>query len=186
MKAKEIIEQLRQTFNELVNPNIASVQFIDAMLIDGTPVQITALEVGGIVTINGVPAPAGEHTLQDGTVIVLGENGAIMEIKPAQQEVEIEIEAAKKKVNMEEIFSAFETSTNQKFASYEAKFQAYETKFAEYETKMATATKMIEGLINLTNTLAEAPTGQPDESVKTSAKFVEEKPKYNYSVLFGK
>lgn len=185
MKAKEIIEQLRQTFNELVNPNIASVQFIDAMLQDGTPVQITALEVGGIVTINGVPAPAGEHTLQDGTVIIVGENGAIMEIKPMEAETEVEIEA-KKKLKMEEIFSAFETSTNQKFASYEAKFQAYETKFAEYEAKMATATKMIEGLINLTNTLAEAPTGQPDESVKTSAKFVEEKPKYNYSVLFRK
>lgn len=182
MKATEILKQLKETFNELVNPAIDSVQFIDAMLQDGTPVQITALEVGGIVTINGVPAPAGEHTLQDGTVIVLGENGAIMEIKPMESEVEVE---AKKKLKMEEIFSAFETSTNQKFASYEAKFQAYETKFAEYEAKMATATKMIEGLINLTNTLAEAPTGQADESVKTTAKFVEEKPKYNYSVLFN-
>ena len=180
MKAKEIIEQLRQTFNELVTP-IASVQFIDAMLQDGTPVQITALEVGGIVTINGVPAPAGEHTLQDGTVIVVGENGAIMEIKPAVMPEEPPMAE-----DMGAKFSAFESLTNEKFSSYEAKFQAYEAKFAEYESKMATATKMIEGLINLTNTLAEAPTGKVDEAVKTTEQINEEKPKYNYDVLFKK
>jgi spore coat protein CotH len=181
MKAKEIIEQLRQTFNELVTP-IASVQFIDAMLQDGTPVQITALEVGGIVTINGVPAPAGEHTLQDGTVIVVGENGAIMEVKPAQAMPE----ESQMQEDMGAKFSAFESLTNEKFSSYESKFAAYETKFAEYEAKMATATKMIEGLINLTNTLAEAPTGKVDEAVKSTAKFNEEKPKYNYDILFKK
>ena len=182
MKAKEIIEQLRQTFNELVNPAIASVQFIDAVLQDGTPIQVTAMEVGGIVTINGVTAPAGEHTLQDGTVIVVGENGAIMEIKPTSAQPEEPPMAE----DMSAKFSAFEVATKEKFSSYEAKFQAYETKFAEYEAKMATATKMIEGLINLTNTLAEAPTGKADESVKTTAKFTEEKPKYNYDILFKK
>jgi hypothetical protein len=44
----------------------------------------------------------------------------------------------------------------------------------------------IEGLIELTQKLAETPTATPDESVKVNNNFNEEKPKFNYDVLFGK
>jgi hypothetical protein len=186
MKATEIIAKLKLAFDEMVNPNIASVKMVEAKLQDGTVVEVTALEVGGIVTIQGVPAPAGEHILEDGTKIVLDDKGVILEIMPAENEVEIEIEAAKKKAKMEEVFSAFETATNQKFASYEAKFAAYENKFSEYETKLNKAYGVIEGLIELTQKLAETPTATPDQAVKVSNNFNEEKPKFNYDVLFGK
>ena len=151
---------------------------LDAKLQDGTIVQVTELAVGGIVTIDGVPAPAGEHTLEDGTVIVLGENGAIMEIKP---KMEIEIEAPE--MEMASKFSAFQSSTNEKFAAYESKFAAYESRFAEYETKLNKANQVIEGLLNLTQTLASAPTGQPDASVKPQ-QFSEVKK--SYDILFSK
>jgi hypothetical protein len=151
---------------------------LDAKLQDGTMVQVTELAVGGIVTIDGVPAPAGEHTLEDGTVIVLGENGAIMEIKP---KMEIEIEAPE--MEMASKFSAFQSSTNEKFAAYESKFAAYESRFAEYETKLNKANQVIEGLLNLTQTLASAPTGQPDASVKPQ-QFSEVKK--SYDILFSK
>lgn len=186
MKATEIIAKLKLAFDEMVNPNIASVKMVEAKLKDGTVVEVTALEVGGIVTIQGVPAPAGEHTLEDGTKIVLDDKGVILEIVPAETEVEVEIEAAKKKAKMEEVFSAFETATNQKFASYEAKFAAYENKFSQYETKLNKAYGVIEGLIELTQKLAETPTATPDQAVKVSNTFNEEKPKFNYDVLFGK
>lgn len=184
MKAKEIIENLRNAFNELVN---TPVQLAQATLKDGTVVEVTEMAVGGIVTINGTPAPVGEHELQDGTVIVVGDNGAITEIKPvsAMPEEPAMQEDMKKKLAMEEIFSAFETSTNEKFASYESKFASYETKFAEYESKLNKAYGVIEGLIQATKLLSETPTGTPDASVKSENKFTETKPKFNYEGLFS-
>ena len=182
MKATEIIQRLKEQFAELVNqPTQTPVAMISATLEDGTAIEVTALEVGGIVTIAGVPAPAGEHKLSDGTVIVVGENGAIVEIKAKVEEVPTE-EVPPMVEDMGAKFSSLENSTKEKFASYEEKFANYETKFAEYESKLTKATQMIEGLINLTKTLAETPTGAPDLAVKNN--FVETKKK-DYSILFS-
>jgi hypothetical protein len=52
-------------------------------LIDGTEVQITKLEVGGILTIADAPAPAGEHILQDNSKVTVDESGVITMITPA-------------------------------------------------------------------------------------------------------
>lgn len=182
MNAKEIIEKLRLQFNELVNQPTQQVKLMDATLADGTAVQVTELVVGGIVTIDGVPAPAGEHTLSDGTMIVLGDNGVIMEIKPATEtEVEIEVPVVE---DMGAKFSAFEISTNEKFSSYEAKFAAYENRFAEYESKLNKATQMIDALLNLSKTLAETPTGVPDIAIKSDNKFKAEK-EFKHDALFS-
>jgi len=109
MQAKEIIEKLKLTFNELVNQP-TPVALMDATLADGTPVKITELAVGGIVTINDQPAPAGEHLLSDGTKIYVGENGAITEIEAPE-----EVPAALAAEDMGAKFSAFESVTNEKF-----------------------------------------------------------------------
>jgi hypothetical protein len=175
MTAKEIIEKLRATFSELTVP----VKFMDATLADGTAIQITDLVVGGIVTINGAPAPAGEHTLSDGTVIVVGDNGAITEIKPAAAEAPAEAPAgAPMTEDMTSKFSEFQAATSQKFADYEAKF-------AQYEQRLDKATKVIEGLLNLTQTLAETPTAAPDPAVKSSSTFSAEPKQKDYSILFS-
>jgi spore coat protein CotH len=79
-------------------------------------------------------------------------------------------------------FSSLENATNEKFATYETKFASYETKFAEYESKLNKATQLIEGLMNLTKTLAETPQGTPDVAVKNN--FTETKKK-DYSILFS-
>jgi len=178
MNPKEIIEKLKLTFNELVNTN-QPLAFIKAILMDGTEVEVTEMAVGGIVTIMGVPAPIGEHQLQDGSVIVVGDNGAITEIKAAQVE-----EVAPVMEDMSAKFSAFESATNEKFSSYEVKFSAYELKFADYENKLNKANQVIEALLNVTATLAETPTGVPDVSIKTNTQFKEEK-KVSYDILFS-
>lgn len=175
MTPKEIIEKLRLTFNELVNNETAPVALSTYKLVDGTEVEITELAVGGIVTIAGTPAPIGDHQLEDGTVITVGDNGAITAIVPTQSMPE---EVAPAVEDMSARFAAFETATNEKFASYEVKF-------SEYEAKLKKANKVIEGLLNLTQTLAEAPTGTPDPIVKTTNNFKEEKTEKNYSVLFN-
>ena len=186
MTPKEIIEKLRLTFSELVNN--ADVPAMDAnapemivptiaKLKDGTEVEISELSVGGVVTIAGNPAPVGDHELEDGTVISVGDNGAITAIVPAPSAPAM-VEDMVKKQKMEELFAAFQSTTNEKFASYEAKF-------ADYEAKLQKATKVIEGLLNLTQTLAETPTGVADPIVKTTNNFKQEKTEKNYSVLFS-
>lgn len=182
MKATEIIAQLRQTFNELVNqPTQEVVQLIEGTLKNGTKVNVTELAVGGIVTIDGVPAPVGDHELSDGTIITLGDNGVITEIKA---KVEVEVDAKKKEDEMYNNFSSFQTSANEKFASYESKFANYEQKFADYETRLNKATQVIEGLLNLTQSLAETPTGVADVAIKTDQKFSKTKD-FKYDILFS-
>lgn len=182
MNHTEILTKLKQTFSELMqqSPKKEEVKMIDAMLADGTAIQITEMAVGGIVTINGTPAPSGEHKLQDGTIIVVGDNGAIMEIKPAAAMPEEP--AAQEDYGAK--FSAFETATNEKFAAYETKLSAYEQKFAEFDERLSKANIVIEGLLNLTQTIATTPTGVADESVKANNNFKEEK-QINYDILFS-
>ena len=189
MNAKEIVEKLRLTFNELVQnaapaePTTETapemVAPIKAKLADGTEVEITELGVGGVVTMNGAPAPVGDLQLEDGTTLTIGDNGAITAIVPVEPMVEdmSKMKTKDNTIKLEEVFAAFETSTKEKFSHYEAKF-------AEYEAKLEKATKVIEGLLNLTQTLAEQPTGVPDQSVKTTNNFNEEKKK-SYDILFN-
>lgn len=187
MKAKEIIENLRLAFNEMVNQT--EQKFMDAMLKDGTMVSVTELAIGGVVTIEGQPAPIGEHILEDGTIIVLGDNGVITEIKPAEPtaEVEIEVEGKKQEEDMTAKFSAFETSTLEKFNSYEEKFKMYEQRFADYELKLSNAQKVIGLLKDLTQQLADSPTGEVDQAVKSSNTFAtKEKKEFSYDILFSK
>lgn len=173
MEAKDILLRLKETFNELMNPTApaAPVQLMDAQLLDGTPIKVTDMAAGGIVTINDMPAPAGEYELVDGTKLKVGDNGAIVEIMPAAAPAP----AAAVEMSTDEKFTQFETSTNQKFSEYEQKFSAYEQKFNEYELKMSKATTLIEGLMSLVTKISETPIGTPDPSVKQENKFIEEK-----------
>jgi uncharacterized short protein YbdD (DUF466 family) len=173
--AQNILEKVSLFFAELVNNEDmpmpsgepkAEVKMMEAKLKDGTIVEVTELAVGGIVTIAGVPAPVGEHELESGEVIVLGDNGAIMEIKPKMQdEVKVEVPEVE---DMSAKFAAFESATNEKFS-------AYENKFAQYEAKLGQANKVIEGLMQISKMLVEAPQSAPDAGVKTSNNFADQK-----------
>ena len=175
--AQNILEKVSLFFAELVNNEDmpmpsgepkAEVKMMEAKLKDGTIVEVTELAVGGIVTIEGVPAPVGEHELESGEVIVLGDNGAIMEIKTKKEDevsVEVKVPAVE---DMSAKFAAFESATNDKFS-------AYENKFAQYEAKLGQANKVIEGLMQISKMLVEAPQSAPDAGVKTSNNFAEAK-----------
>lgn len=175
--AQNILEKVSLFFAELVNNEDmpmpsgepkAEVKMMEAKLKDGTIVEVTELAVGGIVTIEGQPAPVGEHELESGEIIVLGDNGAIMEIKPKkEEEVKVEVEVPQVE-DMTAKFAAFESATNEKFS-------AYENKFAQYEAKLGQANKVIEGLMQISKMLVEAPQSAPDAGVKTSNNFAEAK-----------
>ena len=175
--AQNILEKVSMFFAELVGneempmpsgETAAPVKMMEAKLKDGTIVEVSELAVGGIVTIEGKPAPVGEHMLESGETIVLGDNGAIMEIKPkAEDEVSVEVEVPQVE-DMSAKFAAFESATNEKFS-------AYESKFAQYEAKLGQANKVIEGLMQISKMLVEAPQSAPDAGVKTSNNFAEQK-----------
>lgn len=173
--AQSILEKVSIFFSELMGdqtppvsgePKAEETKMMEAKLKDGTMIQVTEMAVGGIVTIEGMPAPVGEHELEDGTKIVVGDNGAIMEIKEKEApEVEVTVPVVE---DMGAKFAAFESATNEKFA-------AYEDKFAAYEVKLTQANKVIEGLMQISKMLVEAPQVQADSSVKTSNAFSEVK-----------
>jgi hypothetical protein len=145
------------------------------------------MEVGGVVMIDGNPAIPGELELADGTLLVVGDNGVITEVKPAQAMPELpmpdsELGKAAKDLSR---FDAFETLTNEKFASYEAKFAAYEDRFAAYEEKLNQSKQMIEQLLQFGKIMVEKPVSAPDASVKTSNAFKAEKPERNFDILFS-
>lgn len=66
------------------------VEAAKATLVDGTEVEVTpAVEVGATVTVTGpdgnqLPAPDGDHELQDGTVIKV-DGGVIIEVMPVAE-----------------------------------------------------------------------------------------------------
>lgn len=135
---------------------------------DGTEVYIDKLEVGGVVTIEQetmTPAPAGEHELADGTVIVVGEGGVISEIKPAPAP-EMQPEAAP-------VEAAVLPAQNfdEKFAAYDAKFSALEEENTNLKAAFAKADEAIKGLFELVEKLVKEPTTEPSEPVKNGFKF---------------
>jgi hypothetical protein len=134
---------------------------------DGTKVLIDKLEVGGVVTLeDGSPAPVGEHTLADGSKVVLAEGGVIAEIMPkeVEEKVEIEIESKEDEKKKEE------EEMKKKIAEMEGRFSAYDASFSalqsEYEGLKAAFGKQgeaMQGLINLVETLVNVPSQAPAE-----------------------
>lgn len=198
-QAKEIIAQLRQTFNELVKnaevpqPPADSAPVaapIVAKLADGTEITISEMIVGGMVTQNGQPMAPGNYTLEDSTVIIVGDNGVIIEIvtaapaAPATEPPATEPPADNVPADMvNQLTSRFQKFENQA----NEKFKVYENKFADYEARLIKATKVIEGLLNLTQTLAETPTGNPDPAIRGSQIFNANRDKtdFSFDILFS-
>ena len=121
-----------------------------AKLKDGTEVSISALEVGGTVMIGDAPAPAGEHELEDGSKVTVGEGGVITALAPVGMPEEPATDYTKE-------FAA----VNEKLSGYEQRFATYEQKFSDYETRIQKAQAMNEKLFAIVEKLAEAPTADP-------------------------
>ena len=142
MTTLEAINKIKQMFAEAGELPMASVEptqsFAEYSLKSGAKVMIDKLEVGGKVSLideAGVetPAPAGEHELIDGSVIVLDEAATILEVKvpevemPEVPEVEVEMPVAedlmKKKIEeMQKQLDEIKMGYDAKFASQELKF----------------------------------------------------------------
>jgi len=129
----------------------------DYILQDGTKISCDKLAIGGSVTINGTPAPDGDHQLQDGTIIQT-KDGLIQEISsPAEeaqdQEVNTDMATADMKTKMEEMA--------QKMAAIDTKCAGYESKFSEHQTAMTKQQEAIKMLTQMMEKIATMPVDQP-------------------------
>lgn len=161
MTPLEALLQIKQMFAEVPQPvqaqempevevtiEPAAPEYKEYVLKSGAKVKIDKLEVGGKVVLvddagNEAPAPAGEHELADGMVIVLDEASTIVEIKEPQVE-EAPAPAEEELKKIEEMQAEIEKMVNYK--------KKQEEKMAELETKFSQAIKdlsdVVIGLIN--------------------------------------
>ena len=175
MNAQEAILKIKALFEDNVAPveevqaeetkvDETKVEMAEYSLMDGTKVEISALEIGGSVTIEGQPAPAGDHELMDGTEITLDENGIIVEIESKQveaaPEVDTEVEAKKEEdKKMAEMAEQFEA----KIAELIEAKNASDSKVLELENKVKQGFAQVAELIEaLSNTPSEDPIQRPN------------------------
>ena len=145
MTPLEALLQIKQMFAEMPQPvqaqeievsiEPAAPEYKEYVLKNGAKVKMDKLEVGGKVMLvddagQESPAPAGEHELADGMIIVLDENSVITEIKqPEAAPVEevVDEELSKKIAEMEaqiEDMKKGKKAQEVKMAEAEAKFSA--------------------------------------------------------------
>jgi hypothetical protein len=200
MNAQEAILKIKALFednaapvkeDEVIEPKVeeTKVEMAEYSLMDGTKVEISALEVGGLVTIEGQPAPAGDHDLMDGTQITLDENGKITEIEvkvvEASPEVDTEVEAGAdyKDKKMQEMADQFEA----KIAELINAKNVSDAKVLDLENKVKQGFAQVAELIEaLSNTPSEDPIKKPNsfnEFVNTKGIKEQRLEKYRNAIL---
>jgi hypothetical protein len=200
MNAQEAILKIKALFednaapvkeDEVIEPKVeeTKVEMAEYSLMDGTKVEISALEVGGLVTIEGLPAPAGDHELMDGSEITLDENGKITAIETkvveASREVDTEVEAGAdyKDKKMQEMAEQFEANIAELI---EAK-KVSDAKVLDLENKIKQGFAQVAELIEaLSNTPSEDPIKKPNsfnEFVNTKGIKEQRLEKYRNAIL---
>ena len=190
MNAHEAILKIKALFDDNILPVEAEVdpveetkvEMAEYSLMDGTKVEISALEIGGLVTLEGNPAPVGDHELMDGTEITLDENGMItaIETKVVEASPEVDVEAGYDKKKVEEMAEAFES----KIAEL---IEANNAKIAELENKVKQGFQQVADLIeSISKTPTEDPIKKPNsftEFVKTNSIKEDRINKYRNAIL---
>ena len=200
MNAQEAILKIKALFEDNAAPVMedeadmtkveeTKVEMAEYSLMDGTKVEISALEVGGLVTIEGQPAPVGDHELMDGTEITLDENGKItaIEVKvvEASPEVDTEVEAGAdyKDKKMQEMAEQFEA----KIAELNDAKNVSDAKVLDLENKVKQGFAQVAELIEaLSNTPSEDPIKKPNsfnEFVNTKGIKEQRLEKYRNAIL---
>ena len=196
MNPQEAILKIKALFDDNIAPieveaedtkvEESKVEMAEYSLMDGTKVEISALEIGGLVTLEGEPAPVGDHELMDGTEITLDENGMItaIETKVVEASPEVDVEAGydkKKDMEMLEEFKAEILS--------EAKTE-FDTKVFELENKIKQGFDQVAELIEaISSNPSEDPIKKPNsftEFVNTKSIKEQRIDKYRQAILNNK
>lgn len=123
----------------------------DVQLKDGRAASVTEMAPGGVFTVDGVPAPAGEYELADGSKVVVGEGGVIDSIVPANAPVETPVAD----------YSSQFAEINEKFNAYEAKFAEQSNVIKQLSDSFSKTNETIVHLVGIVEKMAQAPTADP-------------------------
>jgi hypothetical protein len=179
MEAKKALEQIKSLLfadkvAEVVSQEEVAIEFMEGVLADGTIVKFDKLEAGGMISVvtpdGEVPAPVGEHELEDGTIVVVSEPGVIAEVKmvevAAENEVEVEVEMSEEdedaKPLIEEVVAEPQVD---KFAEISEQFNS---KLAEVETKVDVLNDVTKRLVEFMEAFAQVETAQETQAPKNA------------------
>lgn len=169
MEAKKALEQIKSlVFGEQVAEVIqeeVQIELMEGVLADGTIVKFDKLEAGGMISVvtpdGEVPAPVGEHELEDGTMVVVTEAGIIAEVKMPEQKPEVEAEISiengvgKKEEKMQE--DMFAEITEQ-----------FDSKLSAIEAKVELQSNAIKQLVEFMETYAKVETAEETQAPKNN------------------
>lgn len=171
MTAKDIlngVKELLLKFNTQPEPTPATTpaepvkMANEVKLKDGTVISVDKLEVGGLVTVEGNPAPDGEYILEDGTILQT-QGGAIVEISsPAEDMMPEEMKALPAK------FQTMAAQFAEVEQGYKAKFEAQENNIKVLKESVE---KMHEALILMSEQSVVAPKEKDPSTMTPLEKF---------------
>jgi len=130
-KEKSVVDKVKELLfsSEVVE---AEDTFAEVKTSEGVILNVSAMEADGVVEIVSEDgkevAPAGEYILEDGSTIVVGEEGIISEVKPAEVEEEVEEEMSEEVVEDSKEVSDADVS-EEEVNPLEARIEALEAKF---------------------------------------------------------
>ena len=149
--------------------------FVDAKLIDGTIIRYESLEVGMPLMVideagNELPAPDGEHELEDGTKVTV-EAGIITEVASKEEE------APEEEMPIEQPMAAVETVSKEDFETLKSEVADLKSKFEEFSKTNETLSadniamkEIVKETFSIVEKLAAIPTENP-VSVRSNNPF---------------
>ena len=151
-------------------------QFSEYALQDGTPVSIDKLEAGGLVQVNGQPAPAGEHILADGTKIKCGEGGVIESVEAAPADPNAAPQDQASQFATVQAFEEHKQAFSQYQQAAEQRFAGYERQIGEFSTALQTSNETMQKLMGVVEQMLKTEAAPPAET-KTNFSKVDDKSK---------
>ena len=176
MNLNEAIEKLSGLVSKFNAEPITEQTFIDAKLMDGTIIRYESLEVGMPLLVideagNELPAPDGEHELEDGTKVTV-EDGIITEVASKEEESPEEEE-----MPIEQPMAAVESVSKEDFETLKNEVADLKTKFEEFSTTNETLSadniamkEIVKETLSIVEKLANVPAENP-VSVRSNNPF---------------
>jgi hypothetical protein len=194
MDKANILKQIKDLIK--FSAEVVENKFLDAKLVDGeTIVRVEADELAVglpllVITEDGlIPAPTGEHTLEDGTVVVVDEAGIITAITPREEEVEapevveealeeVVEEEEKEEVLEEEVKDEIIEEMKKKLLSMEERVAEVEKMMSEMLPVMKESAQFSSTVLDkLDNFVKDTPAQLEFQSIKSEYKNAVEKNK---------
>jgi hypothetical protein len=176
MNLNEAIEKLSGLVSKFNAEPTTEQTFIDAKLMDGTIVRYESLEVGMPLFVideagNELPAPDGEHTLEDGTMVTV-EGGILIEVATKEEEAPEEEEAP-----IEQPMATVESVSKEDFEALKLEVENLKTVFDQFTTSNELLAKnnielksIVKETFSIVEKLAKVPTDNP-VSVRSNNPF---------------